>query len=202
VLEMSAIRGFLALLVMLSAGIVWAGADDAGRDASAGTASSRKTSEPGSADKLGIEQQVIKTGEFKDQGSLYRRLTTEEREQLQALLEEALNDFVAAVAEGRGMSQAAVREYADGSIWSGSMAVEDGLADEEGDLHDAVDMAARLAGVRGKPQVVRYAPMAPTFVDLLRGAARGDGPGAEELLMEHFVEQAMLPSLQYLYLGP
>ena len=53
-------------------------------------------------------------------------------------VDSAFGRFVKVVADGRDMSESEVRKLADGRIYDGSQAVENGLVDEIGDLDDAV----------------------------------------------------------------
>ncbi|MBC7236466.1 MAG: signal peptide peptidase SppA [Chloroflexi bacterium] len=153
-------------------------------------------------EKLGISPQVVKTGRFKDQGSLYRPLTEEELAMLQTLLDEALDDFIQAIVEGRGMPEERVRRLATGRIFSGKQALELGLVDGEGNLDDAIELAAELGHIRGKPQIIRYGPQAPTLLDLLMQAVNGPDPSAERAAAERLLEDLNRPGLQYLYIGP
>lgn len=149
------------------------------------------------ADKLGVTQVVIKSGEFKDTGSWHRPLRKEERELLQAFVDGAYNDFVQVVVEGRGLSEEHVRRYADGRIFSGSRAVELGFVDATGDLEDAIDKAAELGGVRGEPEIMRFEEE-PSLFRLLQGAlARLETPSEVALYRE--IVQGNRPTLQYLY---
>jgi protease-4 len=66
---------------------------------------------------------------------------------VQALANGAYDDFIELVAAGRGMSEQAVKDVADGLVWTGVEAAERGLVDELGGLDEAVTAAARLAGV-------------------------------------------------------
>ncbi|MGE5592874.1 MAG: signal peptide peptidase SppA [Betaproteobacteria bacterium] len=113
-------------------------------------------------DKLGIKDQVIKSGRHKD---MYQRtLTPEERELVQKLSDVAYEQFVTYVATHRGLAVERVRELATGELFLGSQAVELGLVDSLGDLDDAVAAAAELAGVESP---VVYEVPAPVFlVDL------------------------------------
>jgi protease-4 len=61
-----------------------------------------------------------------------------------------------------------LRSIADGRILSGHQAWELGLVDHLGGLHDAIDRAAQLAGVRGKPHVLQE-KRKTGFWDLLEG---------------------------------
>jgi protease-4 len=101
-----------------------------------------------------IKRFAIKTGKFKDTGSEYREMTAEDRALLQDLVDDVLLQFKQAVADGRKLPMAAVTPIADGRVLSGSQAKKAKLIDEIGTLQDAVDEAAKLAGLTGKPNVV------------------------------------------------
>jgi protease-4 len=104
--------------------------------------------------KIGVEMQVIKSGEFKDIGSPSRKMTKEEREMLTSLLEDIRNQFVTAVSQARNMSEEKVLDLADGRIFSGREAKRLGLVDSLGNFQDAVDVAKRMAHIRGKVKLV------------------------------------------------
>ena len=105
-------------------------------------------------DKLGIGEEVVKSGEFKDMGSPVRELSPEERELIQSLVDDVHGQFVEAVAESRDLPPEQVRALADGRIFSGRQAKELGLVDELGGLVDAMRTATELAGIAGEPQVI------------------------------------------------
>ncbi len=108
-------------------------------------------------EKIGLEQQVVKSGKFKDTGSPLRDLTDEERALLQATLDDVHNQFIDAVFEGRQehLTREDVVALADGRIFSGQQALEHKLVDQLGNLADAIDRAGELGGISGKPKVVR-----------------------------------------------
>ena len=56
-------------------------------------------------------------------------------------------DFIKQVAEGRGMTEEAVAEVAQGRVWSGIDGKENGLVDELGGLWMALQMAKDAAGI-------------------------------------------------------
>jgi len=107
-------------------------------------------------DLLGIEYEVIKSGQFKDALNPARPLTDEERELLQAMIDDVYDQFVHMVAEGRGMGREEVLQYADGRILTGRQALEAGLVDELGSLYDSINIAAEMAGIEGEPEIFRY----------------------------------------------
>ncbi|MBI5587162.1 MAG: signal peptide peptidase SppA [Deltaproteobacteria bacterium] len=104
--------------------------------------------------KIGLQGYVVKSGKFKDTGSPLRKMTPEEKELLQDVINDVNGQFVKAVAEGRGLKEEDVRKIADGRIFSGAQAREKGLVDRLGDLSDAIDLSAELAGIEGKPYVI------------------------------------------------
>jgi len=92
---------------------------------------------------LGIKTETITSGANKAMGSSTEPMTDEQRAIFQSVIDEAYEQFVSIVAEGRGMSEDQVRELADGRIYSAQQAVDNGLVDEIGTFEEAVnDMAA------------------------------------------------------------
>ncbi len=105
-------------------------------------------------DKIGLKGYVVKSGKYKDVGSPLRKMEDDEIRMLQGVVDDVNDQFIGAVAEGRGMEEAEVRRIADGRIFTGAQAVGIGLVDQIGDLTDAIDLSARLAGIEGKPYVI------------------------------------------------
>ncbi len=104
--------------------------------------------------KIGVEGVVVKSGRFKDIGSPLRKMSDEDRQLLQAVMDDVHQQFIQAVAEGRSLDIAEVQPLADGRIFTGRQAKEAKLVDELGDLDDAIRLAADLAGIEGEPRVV------------------------------------------------
>ena len=104
--------------------------------------------------KVGVEYIVVKAGAYKDVGSFARAMKPEERQVLQALLDDVYGQFVTAVAEHRGLDKKAVLGFADGRVYSGQQARALKMVDELGGLEDAIDAAGRLAGIPGKPRII------------------------------------------------
>jgi len=104
--------------------------------------------------KIGIEMEVIKSGEFKDVGSPNREMTKRERSMLKNLIEDIRSQFVTAVTQGRNMPKEKVLQLADGRIFSGREAKELGLVDHLGNFHDAVNIAKSRAKIEGQVKLV------------------------------------------------
>lgn len=104
--------------------------------------------------KVGVEYVVVKAGAYKDVGNMARAMTPEERRILQSLLDDVYEQFITAVAEGRGLDPQAVRAFAEGRIYSGRQARSLRMVDDLGGLEDAIEAAARMAGLPAKPKVI------------------------------------------------
>ncbi len=120
----------------------------------------------GLLDKLGIQIEIFKGGKYKDMYWGFRELTPEEAEIMQDMVDEYYEQFIDVVAEGRGLSEEAVRELATGQLYSGAKAKELGLVDELGDLDTAIDLALQLAGIE-TAMVEYYKPPRLTIWSLL-----------------------------------
>ena len=104
--------------------------------------------------KIGVGMEVVKTGEFKDIGSPYRKPSEKDRELISSLISDIQRQFVEAVAQGRNLPVEKVREIADGRILSGAQSREQGLVDELGNFQDALDLAKKMTGVEGEVTLV------------------------------------------------
>ena len=96
-------------------------------------------------ERIGIRFDTVKSGVYKDILSPDRPLSPEERALLQELIDSSYGQFVRVVAEGRSMTEEAVRGFADGRVFSGEQAKTLGLVDELGDEDHARRLTARLA---------------------------------------------------------
>jgi protease IV len=105
--------------------------------------------------KIGVETQVIKSGEHKDIASMFKALKPEEKQILQDVLDDVHNQFIIAVSKGRNMKFEEIKKLADGRIFTGRMAKGLGLVDELGNLQDAIMLAGKLTGIKGEPEVVQ-----------------------------------------------
>ncbi len=120
-------------------------------------------------DKIGLSNQVVKSGRHKDIGSPIRPMTEADRQILQSMIDDVHLQFITAVAEGRQLDLDEVRQLADGRIYSGRQALEVGLVDQLGNLQDAIAVAGKMAGITEPPRVVypprEKAPFLEYFVE-------------------------------------
>jgi protease-4 len=110
----------------------------------------------GLMEKIGVEDQTLTSGVFKDAGTPLRRMRPEERAQLQSVVDDLYARFLEVVRQGRpGLDPAEVARLADGRVYSARQAQEAGLVDGLGYLPDAVEEVKRSAGLE-EAQVVVY----------------------------------------------
>lgn len=138
-------------------------------------------------EKLGLGMNVIKSGEYKDSGSPFRLMTDADKKYFQNVVNDSYLQFLDAVANARKLTVEELKGYADGRVFTGKQALKLGLVDTLGSLQDAIKLAARLGGVRGKPVVVEERKP-NSLLDILFG----DKFANLHLLEKDFLEQPML----------
>lgn len=121
-------------------------------------------------EKLGLHFDVVKTNELADFGTQARPLNNTECQLLQNYIDRGYDLFVQRVADGRGLPADSIRQLAQGRVWTGKQAVENGLADLTGNLQDAVRLAAERSGL--KKYEVETLPEAKEWYDNLLGNTR------------------------------
>lgn len=97
--------------------------------------------------KIGLSFDVVKTNAMSDFGEIVRPMTAPERQKMQQYINNGYELFVNRCAAGRSMTPEAIKQVAEGRVWTGAKAVELGLVDELGGLDKAVELAAALAKV-------------------------------------------------------
>ena len=141
--------------------------------------------------KIGVKPVIIKSGKYKDVGSPLRAMNLEERKLLQNVVDDVHQQFVQAVAKGRGLSVSEVKEIADGRIMTGQQALKLKLIDEIGGLEKTLELLAKKIGVEGRPKVIEEKEKTPFFDWLLQSSL-------SSRLVETLIP-ASLPRLQYIW---
>ncbi len=142
-------------------------------------------------DKIGIKPIIIKSGKYKDVGSPLRAMNPEERKLLQNVVDDVHQQFVQAVAKGRGLSVSEVKEIADGRIMTGKQALTLKLVDEMGGLEKTIELLAKKIGVEGRPKVIEEKEKTPFFDWLLQSSLPSR--------LAATLMPASLPRLQYVW---
>lgn len=138
-------------------------------------------------EKIGVRVAPVKSAEHKDLNSPFRRMSPEEREVLQKLVNDLYERFVGVVDEGRpALGADEVRALADGRVVSGEAAASAGLVDATGYFSDAIEAARELADI-SSPTIILYSRGGAGAADLLSsfggqsvaGSAPATAPGFE-----------------------
>ncbi|MGI6045769.1 MAG: signal peptide peptidase SppA [Eggerthellaceae bacterium] len=117
-------------------------------------------------DKLGISVDNITSSNSKDSTYGTRALTKSERDHYQKMVDQINDNFIDTVAEGRHLNRETVEDLATGLTYTGTDAVDYGLADAIGTKEDALNKAAELAGISSY-QVVDLEPQGSELESLL-----------------------------------
>jgi protease-4 len=152
----------------------------------------------GLAEKYGVKFETVKSGEFKDIMSPSREMTAEDREILQAMVDNAYQGFVDVIGNGRGLSEEEVRKAADGRIYDGRQAKQLNLIDELGFLDDALAGMKKDLKIEGA-QVIEYEASAGFDSLLSLGANKVFNDEFEMMGLYRFFSQSNSPRMMYLY---
>jgi len=99
------------------------------------------------ADNIGINAEQVGTNKQSTGYSVFEPMSDDFYKVTKEGVEDIYTTFVDKVAVGRGMTSEQVDSIAQGRIWTGVEALENGLVDKLGSLEDAIEMAAELADI-------------------------------------------------------
>jgi protease IV len=135
--------------------------------------------------KVGLKKELITRGKFAAIDSEAKPLTDEERAKLRKEIEEFYRGFVQRVADGRKRPYDQIEPLAQGRVWLGSQARQNGLVDEIGGLDRAVALVKERAkiGASDKITLVSYPPRRSLF-DLLLNSKSGDSELESQLPLQ------------------
>ena len=145
-------------------------------------------------DKLGIAETTIKSGKLKDAGSWARRMSKQERQYFQSLMDDIHGQFIQVVEMERNISHERLLELANARVFTGRNALEIGLVDTLGTYEDAIAIAAELSGIEGKPAIVKEKKRRSLFDAFLQSF--------KEVVVQTEREIFDQSVFQYRYVGP
>lgn len=146
-----------------------------------------------------VDVNTVTSGEYKDTGNPFRKFTEDDRAFFKQLVMNIYDQFVRDIAAARKMDEEEVRALADGRVYTGEQAKENGLVDELGGLREASEYLAKEVGIKDDKIELIYPPSddEELFRKLLQGATQGATQG--------FIQGtrgAAAPRIEYRYLGP
>jgi len=111
------------------------------------------------ASKLGITFDEIKTMPHSDLQGIARPKSDEQIALYQKNISDFYDRWISTIGQYRSIDEERIREIARGRVWSGRDAVELKLADEIGDLYDAIRYAANAANLSGEYDLLDFPAM-------------------------------------------
>lgn len=118
-------------------------------------------------EKVGVTQETVKSGEFKDAGTPFRSMTPRERALFQGMVDDVHRQFRGVVASRRRLDSAALDSLADGRVFSGFQAREHGLVDSLGSFARAIACARKLGGLSADAPIQGDEPRQPILRRML-----------------------------------
>ncbi len=137
-------------------------------------------------DKLGIDKDAVSRGRFAGIESDYVPLDEASRAKLREGIDQNYHSFVQKVADSRNRSFAQIDAVAQGRVWLGDQAKENGLVDELGGIDRAIEMVKQRASIGASETVtlVTY-PARRSLLEMLFGT-----PGSENTVESRIGELA------------
>ena len=96
---------------------------------------------------LGIYSDGVTTSKSAFRAQIQQPLSQSSKEIIQASVDGTYSRFLNLVASGRSSTPEEIHKIAQGRVWTGNQALDNGLIDELGDLNDAIEVAAEIAGL-------------------------------------------------------
>ena len=147
-------------------------------------------------EKVGLDIDGVTTHKHSSMTTnmLYKGMNDQEHAMMQAMVERGYDLFTSRCAEGRGMTQDAIKAIGEGRVWLGKDAIKIGLVDELGNIDAAIQKAATLAGL-GTYDVAYYPEKQDPLQEMLKML---DTTTPEERLMMNIREFASQPRIMTL----
>lgn len=120
------------------------------------------------ASNIGINAEQVKTNKNAVTYSFFEPMSEEQEFFLKEGVEDIYELFTTRVANGREMTQDQVKAIAEGRVWTGNSAVQNGLVDEIGGLDDALQYAAQIADIESY-KIIEFPVFERSFEDILEG---------------------------------
>lgn len=147
-------------------------------------------------EKVGLDIDGVSTNKHSalNVNAIYRGMNPQETALMQNMVERGYDLFTRRCADGRGMTQDAIKKIGEGRVWLGKDALEIGLVDELGNINDAINKAVEMAEL-GEYQLVSYPEKKDPFEEMLK---MFDTTTPEEQLIMQVREFASKPRIMAL----
>lgn len=146
------------------------------------------------ADKLGIKETTIKSGDLKDSGNPFRDMNESDRQYFQEIVMDCYDQFLNVVSMERKIDIETLKGIANGRVFTGKQAKEMNLIDTLGTYEDAIKITAKLANIEGDPVIVKE-KVRKLFLEMFLESISNSGlNGLKEQIKNEYIDR---PILQY-----
>ena len=147
-------------------------------------------------EKVGLDVDAVSTNKHSNLtfNALFKGMNSQEMALMQNMIERGYDLFTRRCADGRGMTQDAIKKIGEGRVWLGKDALEIGLVDSLGNMNDAINKAVEMAEL-GEYQLVSYPEKKDPFEEMLK---MFDNSTPEERLIMQVREFASKPRIMAL----
>lgn len=146
------------------------------------------------ADKLGVKENVVKSGKLKDSGNPFRDMNADDLEYFQEIIDNSYEQFLDVVSTERKIDKEELRTIANGRVFTGKQAKDLKLVDSLGTFQDAVRIAGQIAKIDGEPSIVREKNKRNFIEFFLEGMSGSQLKDIKEEISSEFLNK---PVLQY-----
>lgn len=107
--------------------------------------------------KIGIEREVVKSGDKKDFWSPFRPSTEEEKEIFQRIIDELHERFLQVIHENRRelITMADIKRLSDGRVYTAQQALKEKFIDNTGYINDIIEELKKTLGLT-EARIIRY----------------------------------------------
>jgi protease-4 len=145
-------------------------------------------------DKIGVNKQMLKRGQYADLDSDYAPLTDDQHQKISGQIDAFYKSFVGRVADGRKKTFDQIEPLAQGRVWLGAQAKQNGLVDELGGLDRAVELVRQRAHIAASDRITLVPfPGRRSVFDILFG--RPDEAEALESKLEQVLGKLPIAAL-------
>ena len=118
-------------------------------------------------DKIGLKFESFTSGDYKDSGSPYREVNSNDKEYFKEIVSDMHNQFVIEVANQRNISINKVKKLANGKIYTGKMAYDNNLIDTLGTFEEALILTKNMSNISGEIKLIYPEKDEPFLYDLI-----------------------------------
>jgi protease IV len=108
--------------------------------------------------KWGVEMAVVKSGEFKDAGSMFRAFSENDREYFQSVIDDAYDQFKTTVSKCRKIQGVDLDKITNGKVFTGRQAYSVHLVDTLGTFSDAKNYIRSISGIEKNAPFISLPP--------------------------------------------